>query len=134
MKAADSTGTAPSYPKAVETEACGVPDSTRPRRSPRPEARLESRRRSKRNHWAQWEVLFDAPVFRSYLDEAPEHVENLSLCVWRGESRDLDAILARRRIIERPAWRTRDIRGPDCDWTRSAWVVARWYAPERHER
>ena len=49
-----------------------------------------------------------APLFSSLLD----HFGNISLCVWLGQSRDLDAVLACHRIVQRPAWRTGAIWGP----------------------
>ena len=47
-----------------------------------------------------------------YLDEAPDYVGDAGLCIWGGQSGDLDAVLACRGIVERSAGRAGAVRRP----------------------
>jgi glycosyltransferase involved in cell wall biosynthesis len=50
-----------------------------------------------------------------YLDAAQSNLRYFSLCVWRGQGRDLNAVLARRRTAEGPARCAGAIRRPEGD-------------------
>ena len=96
-----------------------------PRHLPQPLCGAEG---TDRVHWSGGSLHY------SLSGRSPDYVGNISVCVWRGQSRDLDAVLACRRIVEGPAWRAGAIRGPEGDCARGEWAIARWSAPERHER